>query len=81
MNSRRVGSLVDALVSDRRPHYFKLSPTDANLMRVAIGMSALHPKYRDPQETFIEQLQQELALQAYRADLSPVGPVSRRAGK
>jgi hypothetical protein len=78
MNSRRIGSLVEALVSDRRPHYFKVKPTDANLMRVAIAMSACRPKDRGPTDTFTEHLLQELAVQVNGTDPSPAGPAVRR---
>lgn len=73
MNSRKISSLVDALLSDRRPHYFKAKPTDAKLMRVAIAMSVCCPKDRAPHETFTEDLLQELAVQAHGSDPSPAG--------
>jgi hypothetical protein len=78
MNSRRISSFVDALLSDRRPQTFKVKPTDANLMRVAIAMSACCLKDRAPHETFIEHLLQELVVQAHGTEPSPVGPAARR---
>jgi hypothetical protein len=78
VNSRRISSFVDALLSDQRPHYFKVEPTDANLVCLAIAMSACCPRDRAPEETFVEHLLQELTVQAHGTDPSPVRTAVRR---
>jgi hypothetical protein len=78
VNSRRISSFVDALLSDQRPHYFNVEPTDANLVCLAIAMSACCPRDRAPEETFVEHLLQELTVQAHGTDPSPVRTAVRR---
>ena len=66
--TRRIGSFVDAVVTDRRPRHFKSGPTDASLLRVAIAISACSPKDRTPDDTFIEYLRNELNVQVHGTD-------------
>jgi hypothetical protein len=80
VNSRRVASFVEAVLSDRRPGPFEADPVDADVLRVAIAMRAARPGAEGPDERFVAQLRQELALEGRRpATTAAHPPVTRRA--
>jgi hypothetical protein len=80
VNSRRVASFVEAVLSDRRPDSFKADPADADVLRVAIAMRVAGPGAEGPDERFVAHLRQELALEGNRPATAPAHPaVTRRA--
>jgi hypothetical protein len=80
VNSRRVASFVEAVLSDRRPNPFKADPADADVLRVAIAMRAARPGADGPDEQFVAHLRQELARDVHPPATTPVRPVvTRRA--
>jgi hypothetical protein len=80
MNTPRVTSFIDAVLSDRRPGRFKAGPIEANILRVAIAMRAARPGGGVPEERFVARLHQELALQVDGTDTAPARMVvTRRA--
>jgi hypothetical protein len=80
VNSRRVASFVEAVLSDRRPDHFKADPADADVLRVAIALRAARPGADELDERFVAHLRQELALDAHPPATTPARPVvTRRA--
>jgi hypothetical protein len=80
VNSRRIASFVEAVLSDRRPDSFKADPADADVLRVAIVMRAAGPGGEGPDEGFVAHLRQELALEGQRPATTAAHPaVTRRA--
>jgi hypothetical protein len=79
MNPRRVASLVDDMLSDRRPRRFKASRVDPDVLRTAIAMCAARPGEGIPEAGFVAHLRQELAVEANEAQLAARPVVTRRA--
>jgi hypothetical protein len=61
MTTRRVSAFLDALSAGRRPRSFEADPEDAEMLRVAIALRAARPGDAKPDETFVEELHEQLA--------------------
>jgi hypothetical protein len=81
VNSRRVASFVEAVLSDRRPEPFRADPADADVLGVAIAMRAAGPGADGPDEQFVARLRQELALEGQQPATTPARPAATRRAR
>jgi hypothetical protein len=81
MNSRRVSSFVDSVLSDRRPKPFQGGSDDAHLIRAAIALRSARRGDGAPDEEFVAQLRHELALEVGGDTATPTRPVATRRAR
>ena len=81
MTSRKVSTFIDALSAGRRPEPFKADPDDVESLRMAIALRAARPGDAAPDEDFVAQLHQKLAVQVETPATTNVHPLRMRRAR
>jgi hypothetical protein len=62
MTTRRLSAFIDAIAAGRRPRPFRADREDAEMLRVAIALRAARPGDSMPDENFVSELHDQLAI-------------------
>jgi hypothetical protein len=81
MTTRRLSAFLDALAAGRRPRSFQADSEDVEMLRVAIALRAARPGDAMPDESFVAELQEQLADDLNPSVQTNVRPLRMHRGR
>jgi hypothetical protein len=81
MTTRRLSAFLDALAAGRRPRSFQADSEDVEMLRVAIALRAARPGDAVPDESFVAELQEQLADDLNPSVQTNVRPLRMHRGR